>query len=196
MLQLYEIDHPGDRVTNLAQLFTERGGGYPHSWDRRLRAFGNHAGFTNSIFVKYIFPLHGLTNRVAEGEVLLLNAQPFPDPDGPGRMVISRVGTGLNDYRRVWLPERRIQQIFAEAGMEIPKALPLPPPPPAPLEEEYRVPISSRIWSLFHALSDALGLGPNGARILRLITCGALLVLIIFTVLFIWHKSSGEKLNR
>jgi len=166
---------------------------YPHSWDQRLRAFGKDAGFTNSIFEKYIFPLHGLTNRVAEGEILLLNAQPFPGPERLGRIVISRIGTGLNDYRRVWLPERRIQQIFAEAGMEIPKAIPMPPPPPAPIEEEYRVPVSSRIWSVFHALSDALGLGPNGPLILRLITCAVSLVLVIVTVVFIWFSRDSRR---
>src|SRR5690349_11203506 len=90
VLQMYDIDHPGVRVTNLAQLFSTPGMHYPYTWHERFEKFGRHSGFSASVYEKYVFPSPGITNRLFPGEVLFLNARPYPGPSGPGRMIASK----------------------------------------------------------------------------------------------------------
>ena len=141
LLRFYDIDFPGVRPTNFSQVFLDLQRPYPHGIDSQFRAFGAHAGFTNSFYEKYIFLPPGLSHRMIEGEILLLNAQPFPDRDGKlGRMVLSKLGAGHASYRINWILEPRIQQIFQEAGIKVPKPpLMLPPPPePPPVDDAFR----------------------------------------------------------
>jgi hypothetical protein len=131
-LKGYEFDHPGIPVTNLAQIYEGWNRGYPYGLHQRFKKFGKYAGFKDSIYEKYIFPV-GLSNRIDREEILFLNAQPFPDRDGKlGRIVISKVGDGQENHRLKWTEEQRIQQIFQEAGIPEPKPVPMPLPPPAP----------------------------------------------------------------
>jgi hypothetical protein len=137
LLQLHDAK-PGTPVTNLAQAFADLDVDYPHTWHRQFKAFGKHAGFTNSFFEKYIFFPPGITNYWIDGELLFMNAKPYPGPRGEVmRTVISKGGKVY--YHQVFL-EERVQQIFKEASIAIPKVTPMPAVP-APPE-------AKRVWEV------------------------------------------------
>jgi hypothetical protein len=120
--QSHEWEDPGVQVTNLAQLFRV-GATYPHDWHRRLLKFGKHAGFTNSVFEKYIFLPPGITNRFVIGEIVLMNAKPYPGSDGLERSVVSKAA-GV--YHWGTYREQYIQQLFRRA-LPNPSRHPCPP---------------------------------------------------------------------
>jgi hypothetical protein len=193
MLQMYDIDHPGVRVTNLAQLFHEPGRTYPYAWHQRFEKFGRHSGFSASVYEKYVFPAPGITNRLFLGEIVFLNARPYPGPSGPGRIITSKVGPQHTDYRRQWLPENQIQQVFSAGGLAVPTTAPMPAPPPAPINDEFETPMSSHVWTFFDTLSEALGLGASGPLVLQAIAVAGLsclLVAMLFLVRFSRRRRS------
>jgi hypothetical protein len=169
LLKLHETLHPDGRVTNLAQLFAALERPYPYSWHQDFKPFGPQAGFENSIYEKYVFPPPGMTNRFLEGEILLLNAQPFKDPEGQlRRIVISKVGEGMSGFRITWREDEIVQKIFADAGEQIPKAVPmLSPPRPSPTEEVFPSTIWDKTADFFDTAATLLGLGADRGRLLQ-----------------------------
>ena len=190
LLQMFQIENPGTRPTNLIQLFGGENGRYPHAWHQRFQAYGKDAGFTNSIFEKYLFLPNGITNRLIQGEALVMNAQPFSNAQGRGRIVISRVGLDVNDYRRTWIEENRIQGIFAQLGVEIPTQVSMPLPPsklqPGPLDKEMQPPPFFAITSAIDNFASIYGL--NGPT-LRYALPAVAAVLFLFVTFWLWRRS-------
>jgi len=179
MLALYELENAGVYVTNLAQVFSALKKEYPHYWHKQFSAYGMYAGFKNSFYEKYMFLPLGATNQAIEGEFVFLNAEPFPDGEKKlGRMVASRVGGRYQDCRLRWFREERIEKIFREAGIEMPKPVPMPPPPPAPPEDKHHVPLSVRLSEFFAVWADHLGLGADKGWVLQRATFSLLLFLV------------------
>src|SRR5207247_4597811 len=80
----------------------------------------------------YVFLPPGVTNRWVQGELIFMNAKPFPDSRGElTRMIISRVGRSYSQFRYASYPEFQVQEIFKDAGIDIPKPPTTPEPPPA-----------------------------------------------------------------
>lgn len=157
LLPIYEHSYPAVPITNLAQMITGLERDYPYGWHQGLMRFGKYAGFTNSIYEKYIFFPPGVTNPKFEGELLLMNARPYPSANGKmGRTVVSKAA-GI--YHRNVLREERIQQVFKEAGIVEPKAVTMPPPP-VPLKEE-PIPISIKVSRFFMKAADFLGISQH-----------------------------------
>jgi hypothetical protein len=130
MLMTYEFRHPSVHVTNLAQIYTGLNKPYPHRWHHQFARYGKDAGFTNSFYGRYVFLPAGLTNRFVEGELVMMNAVPFPDSTGRlGRMVLSRVGGTYQQWRFRWFAEQDVQSLFAQLGTTIPKPQVMPPAP-------------------------------------------------------------------
>jgi hypothetical protein len=101
---------------------------HPARLESDFRKFGQHAGFTNSFYEKYVRVPPGVTNRAFPQEAIFMNAYPVPDYDGGyGRYVIWREGP--QDYRNNWAPESQIQEAFKRAGVPIPQVTPMPKPP-------------------------------------------------------------------
>jgi hypothetical protein len=137
LLGPYETQHPGLELTNVSQLYANAGAGYPYPEGKLLRQFGTYAGFTNSIYEKYVFTSANARPKTAQGELILLNALPFPNGDGTlGRMAISKAAPGAGGYRIMWYSEHQVERIFREAGITIPKSRPMPSPPPEPPPDE------------------------------------------------------------
>jgi len=131
---MYTYEHPGIRITNLPQVFIAAEQGYPQQWHGRFETFGKQAGFTNSFYEKYAFFSPGITNPWMEGELVLMNARPYPGPeDKLLRNVVSRSG---NRYFRQSLSETAIQRFLKESSVAEPKPVPMPPPPPDPPPDE------------------------------------------------------------
>ena len=128
-LRDYDMANPSVAVTNLSQLFPAGDQVYPHHWHRRFLAFGKTAGFTNSVFEKYVFFQSGITSRWIEGEVVFMNAKPYPGPDGLERSVVSRTASVFH-WKTV--SEDRVQRLLNESGVRNPIPITAPPPPPEP----------------------------------------------------------------
>lgn len=115
---IYQRLHPDVPITNLAQVLEES-----------FREFGTN----NLILEKYVFMPPGMIVKDGRGEIVLMSAQPFSDDDPEfSRAVVTRVP---DSYLGFIMPERRIQKLLAETGLEIPKpepTEPIPPPPPSP----------------------------------------------------------------
>jgi hypothetical protein len=122
--------NPGVSVTSLVQLVPTPEN-YPHNWHDRFKRFGGHAGFTTSIYEKYVFFPAGLTNRWLDGELVAINAQAFPAPRGGMQRTMILRGDERHRYRPV--PEAVVQRVLRELGVSEPTAPPRPPPS-APLE--------------------------------------------------------------
>ena len=132
MVESYEIDYPGTRITNLTQVFSGLNRDYPYQWHTRFKPYGKHAGFTNSFFEKYVFFQKGITNSLVGGEILFMNATPYPTAyNEMQRTVVVKASDG---YFRVLLLEDRVQLMLKESGIAEPKPLRMPAPPPAPPE--------------------------------------------------------------
>jgi hypothetical protein len=110
--------------TNMSQLqnwLTVEGWAW---WEEKFKEFGEHAGFSNSIFEKYVFLPSGVFFQIRSKtfEAVLMNAQPFSDGRGAtNRWVIHRTGEVIN---RSLLPEEKVQGMLRRAGIDAPK----PPP--------------------------------------------------------------------
>jgi hypothetical protein len=140
-LDRYEASNPTMEVTNLPQVFnavTELSRWHilhPAFFDLEFRKFGQHAGFTNSFYEKYVRVPATVTNRAFPDGAIFMNAQPVPDYDGGfGRYVIWREGPQY--HRSSWVPEDQIQEAFRHAGVSIPKPIQMPKPP-VPVGDPY-----------------------------------------------------------
>lgn len=186
LLEHHHVEYQGVTVTNLSQLTDMWNRGYPHFWHRRFGRFGKHKGFTNSFYEKYLFFPSGLTNQLFDGELVLMNAQPYPDPDGTlERSVIIRTGESFH-WRTI--SEERIQRFFKELGIPEPKPTPMPPPPPAPPEVEYREPLSTKIERFYSRLAESFGVDGDKWRIFRDMTVAAVFLLTAGCVFLIWRS--------
>lgn len=159
-LELYRVEHPHETITNLSQLAANSREGYPYGWHDRFRGFGKRAGFKNSIYEKYIFFSPGLRSKELSGEVVMMNAMPYPGPEGELRRTIVFLADGKYIERPV--PEASVQQMFKEAGIPEPKPRIMHPPPPRPPEFQNPGPFT-RFHDFFFGLVEAYGLSSHVA---------------------------------
>lgn len=95
----YENRFPNAPITNLHEVLERSGTPYPAEWHHKLRSFGKHAGFKNSLFEKYVFVPTRFSNEVVHGDIVLLNAEPFPDRNGKyGRIIFSKWKPGWDGW--------------------------------------------------------------------------------------------------
>ncbi len=154
LLPIFEHSHPGVQMTNLAQVVAGLDRDYPYGWHEQLLRFGKRAGFSNSIYEKYVFFPPGLTNRLFEGELVMMNAEPYPDAAGEmGRTLISKEG-GV--FFRQSIREARVQQLFKDGNVLEPKPMPMPPPPAPP--DRPPMPVSAKVSRFFMRVADFVGL--------------------------------------
>jgi hypothetical protein len=182
VITYYEQRIPNSQFTNLQEVFLRTETPYPERWHYRFRRFGTDAGFRNSFYEKYVVLPHGFQTSFARGEIVLLNAKPFPSRDGTrGRLLLSRTGTRYDDWNIKWVPEGEVQQVFRDAGQTIPK----PPVLPAPtdLREHESPPLRLRILDLFRYLTANLGLGTGSGKYLMHGTFG---LFAIGAALVVW----------
>ena len=95
------------------------------SLEDRFKHFGEQAGFSNSIFEKYVFLPAGVTFPVgpSAAEAILLNAHSIQDKNGERyRWVIYRIGEAVD---HTVLTEDKVQEIITRAGVAIPKPAPM-----------------------------------------------------------------------
>ncbi len=154
MVESYQIDHLDVRITNFGQVFAGLGKEYPHVWHAQFQAFGTHAGFTNSFFEKYVFLPTGITNRRIEGEILFMNARPYPGPDREMKRTL--VAKEIDGFVRQSFSENTIQKILSESGVIEPKPMPMPPPPAPP--DRPPMPVSAKVSRFFMRVADFVGL--------------------------------------
>ena len=183
MLRWYESDNPGVQVTNLSQLFWGLNRDYPYAWDKQFRMFGKDAGFRNSFFERYVFFPAGITNSHFDGQLVFMNAQPYPEArGGMERTVVFKAAGGY--YRRT-LGEERVQQLFKDAGIDEPRPLEMPPPPPAPLDTRYSPSFVARVRGFVLGILQANGLSaPTAWAVWRGL---AVLFPLLFLVILIWN---------
>lgn len=182
-LRAFANEVPGVKVTNTLQLFhyaTTNSGiwGYPHWLEWKFRQFGKEAGFTNSLFEKYVVSPPGI--KLHLGELVMLSAHAYQGIDGkPSREVICYNGEHYINYT---YSEQEIQDAFKIAGLVIPKASPLPPPPPAPAFSEYRSPLT--VKGVFERIAEGVGL-EHYHWLTVLGTLIIVIVMIAFVILFL-----------
>jgi hypothetical protein len=164
-----ESTTPGTIATNLADLHASLGRPYPHAWHDQLNQFGNMAGFSNSIYEKYVFFPRGLSVGQVEGELLLMSARPFPNrKKALGRIVITKPGRSDLRYLVSWVEEQRLQQLLSNAGINTPKPVLKSRPPPAPAPaEEFRPSQWSKTAKYFYAVAGLSGLGVERGGLLQ-----------------------------
>jgi hypothetical protein len=186
-LDIYALSHRDSRPTNLFQVFAGVNYDYPYSLHERFSRFGERKGFSNSFYEKYVFPPPGVTNRFMGvfGEVLLLNAEPYPDQ----QRVLQREVICLtsNGHALVTLTEDLVEKVFSEAGQQIPKPLVMPAPPPAPPEGDYKEPFSHKRYKFFYGLAQALGVGGQNWFLVQNAAL-ALIAIVLFSGLFWWSR--------
>jgi hypothetical protein len=186
LLKEYEAVYPGVRVTNVSQLFIDLDRSYPHEWHQQFNGFGNTAGFTNSIYEKYVFFPSGITNPKFEGELLLMNAKPYPSPKG--EMERSLVSKSAGVHHWITLREDRIQQFFKEAGIAEPKPVVMSPPSPAPPETDFKEPVFSKLRGFVLGFLQVNGIGASAAWAIWCILCSLPFVLLTLMLLWMWHR--------
>lgn len=164
LLKLYATN-PGLPITNLQQVYYGLGVPYPHESDKEFRRFGHYAGFTNSFFEKYVFFPQGVKHQLISGDLLFMNAVPYPGPDGKlQRMVVSR---SHDIFYKKSIAEESVQRILKDVDITEPKPVPMPPPPPVPLEEpKERDSLFVRVQIMFFGLLEGFGLSRGTASVL------------------------------
>jgi hypothetical protein len=81
-VNLYLVD-TNTSITNIAQIYAEVNlasdhRSHPWRFQKKFQRFGKYAGFKNSFYEKYVFLPRGTTSSIVGGEIVFLNAQPFP----------------------------------------------------------------------------------------------------------------------
>lgn len=187
VVAFYERQNPNVRLTNLHQAFDATGTPYPARYHHYFRAFGKHSGFRNSIFEKYVFVFPPITNRAVMGEIVLLNAQPFPDQKGKnGRIICSKTPLVDDGWMVKWYSEEEVKEFFRAAGQSIPK--PVPMPPPTDLAPSSRPPLPVRVEEYFGDITENLGMGTNAGKYLMWITFTLAAVVLTVLGLIGWRK--------
>jgi hypothetical protein len=196
-LTLYEAQFPNSRITNVAQIFamldlSRSHRSHPYVFQERFRRFGERAGFTNSIYEKYVVVSAGITNHGFGGELLLMNAVPFRDVDrNLSRMVILRFAS--QDYRPQKITETDVQDIFQrnQLPIPIPAAMPAVGAPPGFVKSSY--PPSTRIRMFFENLAYYYGPGRFFWLPMMLICVGAVLFAVILLVVWFARRSRPKE---
>lgn len=188
-LKRYESEVSRSPVTNLSELFPLAKHGYPYFHHRQLSEHGKYSGFTNSLVEKYSFFWPRFTNRFVQGEVICMNAQPFPGyGDGLYRIYIAQ-SDGAYIHRAI--PEMMAQRIFAEmksAVVPLPN-VGLPPPPPKEVQESWNLTLAERYDRFVWRLSYALGLDSSTPVRIGLLFGAVLLVAVLaWSIVFCWRK--------
>lgn len=192
------LDHPELALTNMVQLFNDSVKGnwlYPHNAESTLRQYGLSAGFTNSIYEKYVMPSQEVRHPTETGtRIFFLNGQPFQDEQGEaGRIIAWRAGPGYTNYWSDWYPEAQVRKFFTDAGIaELPRPVPMPPAPPAPPSVQHKdsYPPSVHVQMLFQRFARAIGLPRS--QWLNLLACCAVLLLMGVVLFFIWMSRRGK----
>ena len=187
--QMHVWDKPHVAVTNLQHLYQLLGRAYPHTFDRDLRRFGKHSGFTNSFFEKYAFFPPGSTSQLAGGEIVFMNSQPFPmDNDQLGRLLIVKTGSG---YGIRGFGEQDVQKILkAQAVRPFPIAGISPKPPRADLPPKDSLPTVAH--NKIFDLCDAMGLSREAAGRIWLVLIWSPFPLFVLLAGWLWRRSRRE----
>lgn len=194
-LALHEAQFPNARVTNVAQVFamldlSRSHRSHPYVFQERFRRFDGHAGFTNSIYEKYVVVPPGITNGRVGGELILMNAVPFRDFNhGLSRMVIVRAGK--QDYRPEKVTEPDIQEIFRRSAIDIPKPIPMPALTAPPGYGKLNYPLTTRVRMFFENVAYYYGPGRSFWLPMMLVCLG--LPLIIAVVIFVWFSRRSRR---
>ena len=199
-MTIHEISSTNIPVTNITQLFLA---GYPHVAHEKLLRFGKHAGFKTSLVEKYIFFWPRLKHPNLFGEVICMNAHPFPDTDGRlGRFYISNTGKRelargsqdpgsnvlVNAYSYTFISEDRLQRVFQDVK---PSIAPLPPiqAPPTPSPEVQQLLDRSLPRRYYEFTRNVAGAFSQDARsvdiVLKLVAIIVISALTFFCVFFI-----------
>jgi hypothetical protein len=192
LLALHEATSPQVAVTNLAQTFasidlTRLHRKHPYFYQSEFQKFGKHAGFKDSFYEKFILfsPGISISNPPISGVLVVLSAETFLDmEEKPVRMLTWRAGS--QDYRSISLAEDRVQRIFKELGLSIPK--PLPSPPAAPPTDVMHVTWTDKLEGQFDVLAFLMGL-PGRGRLVRNATLGVVVVLLTGLVFWLWRRT-------
>jgi hypothetical protein len=158
LLPVFVAEHPGVRIISIEQLLTNHTrqvGDYPHQWHNRFKQFGKHGGFTNSVYEKYAFFPPGIHTSRIEGELLFINAKPFPGPRGEMERIV--VAMAPDGFVRRSMSEETVQLLFREIEITEPKPIPMPPPPLAPPEMEPRESLLRKIEIHFFEFAENRG---------------------------------------
>lgn len=183
-VRMYLLDQPGATITNLEQVYTGLPQRYPHTLHEAFGRYGKHAGFSNSFFEKYVFFPPGTTSALAGGEVVFMNAQPFPlnSEKGIGRYVVLKDAS----VRMRSLNEKTIQSMLIEEGI---KPLPLgtiSPPPKweRPPKDSFR----TIAFNKFVSICESFGLSLDmAANLWRVVVFSPILLLVLFGLWF-WRS--------
>lgn len=187
VLALYEAEFPTTSITNLSQAFEGTKTPYPARWHYLYRDYGTHAGFKNSIYEKYVVLSPGIRHPSVDGDIVLLNAEPFPNREGTsGRLIFFRKGKGYEAWRVEWYTERQVQQIFHDNGITIPK--PASMPAPANLPQLDPEPINVKVQQYFNDVARNYGLGHSG-ELLMYATLALLAIPTLLLILLGWRRS-------
>lgn len=187
-LSLHEGNSSGEPITNVAQIFammdlTSAHRGHPYVLQQRFREFGPTAGFTNSIYEKYVILPRGITNRAIKGEMTLMSAQPFQDLDGRAiRMIIWKAGE--QDYRSTELREERVQEMFRDINRTIPVPERMPSPPIPPGFARSAPSLLESVELYFRDVAGNLGVGRGSWWILLLLLGIGVVAIVTTLILF------------
>jgi hypothetical protein len=184
-MNIYDGLNPQVPKTNVAQIITNIDDRpYPVELHREFLRYGRYAGFTNSLFEKYVFVPEAVTNLVKQGRPILMNSEPFPDTDKRlQRYIIYEVPSQTEPtYSRALVSETVVQIAFKAVGMAIPEpprfppAPPIPPPPAAQFDR--------KVHDYFRSLAVQLGMSSYHGRVLERIAAGigALSLVIMFSL--------------
>lgn len=184
----YERQFPETRVTNLQQVFLGTDAPYSDRWHHYFLRFGGDAGFKSSFFEKYVFPSGRITNRIVTGEIVMLNAKPFPDQKGTlGRIICTKTHLVDTGWMVKWYSEEQVQEIFREAGQKIPPA-PDPIPPPSEVSFVEKPLLHIRVENYFGDITLNWGLGKAAGKYLMLLTFAVGAIVAVLLCLLGWRK--------
>lgn len=112
--------------TNMAQVIPSLTLEWWTMMEEKFQEFDRQAGFSNSIFEKYVFLPPGVRFSIGPSvaEAMLMNAQPIRSTGGgSNRWIIYRIGEAIDP---VLLDEKRVQEMLRKAGVQVPSPLYMP----------------------------------------------------------------------
>ena len=132
---------------------------YPVDLHERFRRYGRDAGFTNSIFERYVFVGTQVTNKEFQGQLAFLSTRPYVSESGqPLRIAIVRRGSGYEGWIANEFLEQTVEESLNSAGIEMPKPVALTSGP-SRREGAYRPPVGHRIRRFFENVAYYHGPG-------------------------------------
>jgi hypothetical protein len=190
-LWLHEAQFPDHPRTNLTTVFQELGVEYPSDLHEKFRRYGREAGFTNSIFERYLFTPGGISNEVLKGEIILMGAKPYVNEgERLVRIALVRNGPGYEGWSFNEFNEDQVQQSFKDAGVEMPP--PRPPVASAPIAREGfqpRVSFAAKVRRFFQNVAYYYGPGRFFWFPMMLICIGSVLFVVILLIIWFTRRS-------